>query len=650
MPDKSKTPTLYEVWQLYQLEMETIYTEKVASAQILCAQTALIRYTLPGWGYPAPAGKRMTAAEIEQGLENMREIDLRQLSTARQAQAEVFEEVVVTKASERTYRYSLNHLMEWYESQPWSIKSAESKKQKKPKQAKSDYRSVNSRPRNEKGELIQEYEYGLGIVEGDEISFQLAEDLENYKKYRLGLHELSQGKAVRLVTVEQDLKRIRLMLGWQYRHCGIPSHELTLAGLLSDKKSSSNLEILTGTNEVKYELGSLPNYLSWLIKGQEKDGEPGRGIKSTHTVIGIVQTLKNVAKYLDREKTKKLLEKNDQNNRIIRILEKIKIAQQEKLEKLFEKQDQENNISWYEYLELTEKLREECVVSSQFEEDNLKDYSLEEIAQKHQRFILSALFAYVFPNTSTFYRTLHVGRISENYTMGYIHRKEGNWFIVLLDIAFGQSNNFPINKEVKQIEIPNIKYPDNRCFYDYLEEWLIQYHYSKSNIEKNAPEGLRRVFKPEHNFLFSKRNGQHYKHQTEFNRILQNRTVKLTKKRVNFSLLRSASYEFTANEMKRLKVYITYPDTYKKDKIYFATYMNILHINVAKRFIDNYRSSLYITSLVLSLLSKKKLYLIVIIFLQNYPKISLTIEDFQSVVQQVNLFYETDEFSLKIIE
>lgn len=62
MPKASQSPTLYDVWQLYQLEMETLHPEKVALGLILCAQTALIRYAMPGWGYPAPSGKRMTIA------------------------------------------------------------------------------------------------------------------------------------------------------------------------------------------------------------------------------------------------------------------------------------------------------------------------------------------------------------------------------------------------------------------------------------------------------------------------------------------------------------------------------------------------------------------------------------------------------------
>lgn len=547
----------------------------------------------------------------------MKKVDLKQLLTVRQAQAKVFEELEVTKAVERTYRHSLNHLMEWYESQSWSIKNAKPKKPRKPREKKRDYRAASSRLRDANGQLIQDYEYGLGIVKEDEVSPKLKEELEDFKQYRLGLHPLSQGKAVRLVTVEQDLKRIRLMLGWQHHYCDIPTDELTLAGLISSK----NL--------------SIANYFHWLTNEQNKEGDSGRGIKSTHTIIGLVQTLKTVAKYLEREAIGEFVNKRYQENSMISTLRKVQRSQLRKLAELVQDQDpnkiQEKEINFYEYLEVTEKLRHECIVYNELE-NSLEKYSLEIIAHRHQRFILAALPAYVYSHHQRTYRLLEIDKRSDSNSSGYISKNDDEWFLIFPLKFLTSSEPWPKKIELEQeikLEIPNIKYPDGRCFYDYLEEWLVSYNFSYKDMDKiTAPEGLRKFFKPEHNYLFTKGNGKYYDHETDFNRILQNRTANLTKKKMNFSLIAKAFSKYRIEQMDNLKIYSYRYNDFLEDKTMF---LNKLHGVIAKKFIANYQTIQNINLLIFILLAQEKLYLQIIKLMKIYPKMNLKKEDFEQL-------------------
>lgn len=74
-----------------------------------------------------------------------------------------------------------------------------------------------------------------------------------------------------------------------------------------------------------------------------------------------------------------------------------------------------------------------------------------------------------------------------------------------------------------KIILPNQRYDDGRCFYAYLEAWLVQY----TDAKRTLP-GLRSVFQPEHDYLLTKRNGQPYTRANALKHLLRNPAFRLT--------------------------------------------------------------------------------------------------------------------------
>ena len=92
---------LVEVLQNYEAEVKT-ETPSKASATLHQLQTALIRYTLPGWGLPHPKTSRVSAKEIQAARTFMEKIGLEQLNNAFEVQMSVYEQLEVPISSQRT--------------------------------------------------------------------------------------------------------------------------------------------------------------------------------------------------------------------------------------------------------------------------------------------------------------------------------------------------------------------------------------------------------------------------------------------------------------------------------------------------------------------------------------------------------------------
>ena len=78
------------------LKMKTLYdalenySKELSRADYAQLRTALVRYVVPGWGGPKPAGARMSGEELEAGVRYIQKVPLEQLRTALETQARVF--------------------------------------------------------------------------------------------------------------------------------------------------------------------------------------------------------------------------------------------------------------------------------------------------------------------------------------------------------------------------------------------------------------------------------------------------------------------------------------------------------------------------------------------------------------------------------
>jgi hypothetical protein len=111
--------TLFDLYQDYENHLDH-KEAKDAYALKAKLKTALIRYTLPGWGFPMHQGKA-TAAQTAEGLEFMKQISLLQVDQALITQEQVFRSMGHDPADPvcRINRSALNKLLEFGRSQPY---------------------------------------------------------------------------------------------------------------------------------------------------------------------------------------------------------------------------------------------------------------------------------------------------------------------------------------------------------------------------------------------------------------------------------------------------------------------------------------------------------------------------------------------------
>ncbi|MEB3190883.1 MAG: hypothetical protein VKL42_11120, partial [Snowella sp.] len=402
---------LYELLQLRRQSLGQTYSSEIAVTKFRMEQTALLRYTLPGLGFVSPQGKRMTPTELQQGLEILKQLELEQLKTVRIAQAQVFENSQIPQTIQRTYSSALNQLILWEEQQPWGVKvlplpSAQKISQEK----KRDYRAVSPRPRDEQGNPTQDYIYGFGKVADDEISPQLTQELEAFKQFRL-----LQG--IRPSTIEQDLKRIRWILGYKHRQQGIPSEQLNLYNLLIDE--STNEPNKATSRQLS---PSLLDCLDWLIANPQMNNQTGRNVTSIHTINGVIQSLCNLSKYLEGKPEKTRVKKRG-NSPLINSLMNLKDHYQSILcDQNSQNKQNEKSLNWLKVLQLTEQLRQQYEIGlTQYEQNptpHLAQKNAQHLAQKNaqqcQRFIVAGMYSYVFPSRSDLYRSLAISKNQDN--------------------------------------------------------------------------------------------------------------------------------------------------------------------------------------------------------------------------------------------
>lgn len=533
----TKPLSLFDIWNLYEREISATHPQEKAQATLSRTKTALLRYTIPGWGFAMSKGGKLTNWETETALNYMKGISLAQFQAAYQIQQEVFDLKQVPSNSQRTYRAALKKLLEWCEEQPWCLKSVtiSNKRFSSPKKHSKtavDVRVTNRKYKNSQGELIQPFKYGLGSVDGEVIPKSLQKEVDDFKRFRTEANSSYPTKKVRESTVEQELKQIRLILGWlyRYRYQGIPIAEMSLRDIIIDTRSWSNLDKYgaeQANSDAEYPVNLACEYILWL-KADPKaklSADRGRGIESQYTEVSVLKTFLLVAKFLG----------HDERSSVVGLLKnKLAKTRQGIREHRLVRDESIKLLDWSEFLILVEQLRKECnsrVLQESQSKDSGNNFgnlrSLTAIANSYQRFIFAALLSYLPPQRQQIYRELELGNPS-NYDniddrdgllgiSGCLFKEKETWFIYLLSDTYQMGRKYHHLKVV----VPNINYLDGRDFYQYLNEWMVEYtyqHHYKILVKIN---GLRQVFKPHHNFLFTKKNGYNYIHPTEFSNLLR---------------------------------------------------------------------------------------------------------------------------------
>ncbi|WP_242050392.1 hypothetical protein [Oculatella sp. FACHB-28] len=560
MPDRQKPASMFEVFTTYEQAVRVAEPTHKANAAIAQLQTALLRYTLPGWGFSGPVGQRLKAAEIEAGLEHLKKVPLDQLPQAPEIQEQQFEEFEVPGNSRRNYRLALNKMMNWCRQQDWYPGSLE------------EQRKITPRQRARKGSAQQvrltsrksPNQYGLGAVEGDVLPEDLRRELFAFYQFLVNPEvRPNKEKEVGTSTAEQYVQWVLLFLGWLHRIQKVPLAQLSLKQIVAFEpiKTAQDPQAAQSraTAAAQRTMNLIEDYLNWLKTDPEAtpSEQSGRGSQSPHTVSKILVAVVAVAKFLYRLETDYPRVEKYLDIPVIELLRQ----KQRKVIKLIRdhisvSDESKKTFQWQEFLKLVEALRQECAsrflqsTQSKAQGQSLGSVRpIRAIAQSYQRFLLAAFLAYLLPQRQRVYRNLQILRAepsqewhfsrAEPTTGGFLYKREHCWWMKLSSELCSQSE---AAGSAQLVPVPNEKYPDGRCFYEYLEEWLVKYSGESENLEVKT-QGLRAACNPQHSYVFTTKKGEPYKHPATFATLLRNPSYRLLGKVLTPELVRQMTLE-----------------------------------------------------------------------------------------------------------
>jgi hypothetical protein len=555
MPDRQKPASLFEVLAAYEQALQVAEPSHKANATIAQLQTALLRYTLPGWGFSPPSGQRLKAAEVEAGLEHLKQVPLEQLPQASEIQEQQFEALRVPGNSRRNYRLALNKMIDWCRKQDWYPGSSAEQHKVSPRQraSKGSAQTVRLTSRRNPNQ------YGLGAVEGDVMPEKLTKELDEFYGFLVNPDLRPIGdKAVGTSTADQYLQWVLLFLGWLHRTRKAPLAQLSLKadGEFKPIKTAQDPQAAhsRATAAAQRTMDLIQDYLDWLQTDPKVTSpeQPGRGSQSPHTVSKILVAVVAVAKFLYRCETDYPKVKRYQD---IPVIELLRQKQREIIVVIGDhtsvSDESKKKLQWSEFLTLVETLRQECTPRLlQNPQPTTQKQSLgavrpiRAIAQSYQRFLLAAFLAYLPPQRQRVYRNLQILRTepseewhssqTEPTTEGFLYKRESDWWMKLSSKLCTQGEP---SGSAQLVLVPDEQYPDGRCFYEYLEEWLVKYP-GEGEDSAIKTDGLRATYNPQHSYVFTTKSGEPYQHPATFASLLRNPSYRLVGKVLTPELVR----------------------------------------------------------------------------------------------------------------
>ena len=477
-----------------------------------------------------------------------------------------FDKLTSPGKTQRTYRHPLKLMLDWIEQQdwcPWEPVPRSPTSRKREKRGSATFVRVTQRTRiDEHKQPIYKYEYGLGAVEEDVIPEKLKQDIAAFYRFRTDPKAGNREGVVKPITAKSDVTMIGLLLGWLHRHQGISLEELSLKKLVEfvDKKPIGNAHVKDAQRSLR-----LPHdYLDWLqTDPTAKDSQSqGRGSNSTHTKIAAYKVLIAITKYVyDSDIKASNFKSYDSIPEIAQLRLGMKTAQKQLKSVDVAKEAKENEkqwLDWTEFLEFVEALRQHCepynIVQRHTHQGGVALGPLRPvraIAFSYQQFLLSALMAYLPPRRSRNYRFLQIEEPNSEDQQeigGYFCYEDEKWNIYwLTDTNKGPRENLLPQYSKEKEEVPNIRYLDGKSFYQYLNEWLLKYQYEDASKRMVTIDGLRSVFKPDHPYFFSQKQGIPYSNSNGFRSVLQNPAYRLTGKVPNLEMIRDMFSEYIQN-------------------------------------------------------------------------------------------------------
>lgn len=534
---QARPETMKELWDQYQLHLQATLPRQQAQQEIRLSQTALFRYTLPGWDGPIPLNERLSPLDIAASTKAAESVSLVQFQTA----LIVFERVVQQLEADcqqhpepikdwkkyfqgvrKRNKHYLNKIWDWANDQGWFEPPAAQKQQSKSYrfrekvEGKVPFGAVRLTQRKHAGERAstlakpnrkhaQAGTFALGKVEGDVINSALQTQLDDLHAFmtdgRMG------GEQLKEVSASNNLKGILQALGWVHRIEGIPLADLRLETLVPFVKLRISIEDLTSLDQWAIQSwfareqakrladqieANVRKYLNW------RDSRiPGNPSLHPDSKLNSIKGWLVAAKYVYRNETDQDETDDFEDIPAVRRLRKLsrELVKQGKNVSNVVNHDLKM-VSWSTLLSAVERLRVEAELA-RFE-SNGKQRSQTAQTKSMQRFLLLSFMSILPPDRQRTYRELRVGK---TLVKGKL---VGSMFTPVERMADPQNAKWYIHLEAPDYktgetygtwwgEVPDVNYGDEKTFYDYIDEWLHKW---------------RQVLAPNHQYFFTQPNGK----------------------------------------------------------------------------------------------------------------------------------------------
>jgi hypothetical protein len=478
-----KNLSLTDILGFYATHLQTQHPAKKAQEIMAQTETAINRYTLPGWGLEPFKGRKPTQVERDRATTFKKGINVEQFTTALEAQEKAFELLQPSNSSKEVYRSRLKELVSWSSQEGWwpgntlpekSIDCCGGRRRR-------GYGGIKKTLLTSRSNLLP---YGL---RPEQVSEKLKAETKPFYKYRTSAHWPGRLEdPVKTTSCSDQIDLLFQLLGWFHHYRGVPLEELSLNTLIppvelkyaASKEAAAAMAAKVGDYVDRW----VCEFCNFLIEE--------RGARSPHTRMNYLCALVAVAKF---QYHKEITSSDYSEVPAVKVLRRrLSLATNELNSHVPVADVAKKWLDLPQVLELiVEPLRLEC----QPKLAGGSPRSLKAIASSFQRYVLWGCLTYSAPRRQQelrelkmalecpvkrpadvppngLYQPLPTGRNRErNY--GYLYKTpDGRWFKDVTPESYKTGKTYGH----QDLQIPNVQFPDGRCFYDYLETWLYGFY------------------------------------------------------------------------------------------------------------------------------------------------------------------------------
>ena len=458
-------------------------------------QTAVLRFTVPGWGGPIPKGKKSTAQDVKAGLDFLSQLPLEVLNTATEAQEKTFNKLELDKKARRQPRHYLLGFIRWSKDKGVISNETHSETQEDLEAIylQNKRRNPKRRENLKTTSRLGHYDkFALGVIEGDFINESLEDEFKKFDRFQAKVLDRTSK-----MTRERARRDCLLLLGWLYRF-----HNINQDINLSNISLSSLIPVIVlypQMNDSKIE-----DYWISQAQARQRGKELGKNVVnlirqyfdwraetlgyelSYQAQAGYLDIIIALAKFLYHNQTDLSEANNYEDIPIVRHLQKFRTSIYKKHKKTrLKNSHRDRMISWEEIIEIREKVRNQAdLTATDFYDERRKQIRKikrdnQAIARDMQRFLLLAFLTVTPPDRQRTFRELRLGHTLKYGIFSnerFIPQAEmqnpdkARWYIHL------NMDEYKTSKTYGEWigELPDEVFDGNKTFYNYLDRWL--YH------------------------------------------------------------------------------------------------------------------------------------------------------------------------------